>query len=166
MCKYLLEEYAIPNRVLDISIDFRKGNWSCLNCVNAPGSFKITKQDIWRISLYRDLILADVSYFVEKIELILDILLTEYACQAFICSYAVRNDKNNIGSFGDVLMPIDTCSAKTTAWNYSSYSISQEICTRFCCALLCCGYAIVHNEFTWSIYPYSSGLLCWHWGNR
>ena len=41
------------------------------------------------------------------------------------------------------------------------YSISQEICTRFCCALLCCGYAIVHNEFTWSIYPYSSGLLCW-----
>ena len=48
----------------------------------------------------------------------------------------------------------------------SIYSISQEICTRFCCALLCCGYAIVHNEFTWSIYPYSSGLLCWHWGNR
>ena len=46
------------------------------------------------------------------------------------------------------------------------YSISQEICTRFCFALLCCGYAIVHNEFTWSIYPYSSGLLCWHWGNR
>ena len=33
------------------------------------------------------------------------------------------------------------------------------------CALLCCGYVIVHNEFTWSIYPYSSGLLCWHWGN-
>ena len=28
------------------------------------------------------------------------------------------------------------------------YSLSQEICTRFCCALLCCGYAIVHNEFT------------------
>ena len=46
------------------------------------------------------------------------------------------------------------------------YSISQEMCTRFCCALLFCGYAIVHNEFTWSIYPYSSGLLCWHWGNR
>ena len=48
----------------------------------------------------------------------------------------------------------------------SAYNIPQEICTRFCCALLCCGYAIVHNEFTWSIYPYSSGLLCWHWGNR
>ena len=45
-------------------------------------------------------------------------------------------------------------------------SISQEICTRFCCTLLCCGYVIVHNEFTWSIYPYSSGLFCWHWGNR
>ena len=47
-----------------------------------------------------------------------------------------------------------------------TYGISQEICTQFCCALLGCGYAIVHNEFTWSIYPYSSGLLCWHWGNR
>ena len=35
------------------------------------------------------------------------------------------------------------------------YSKSQEICTPFRCALLCCGYAIVHNEFTWSIYPYS-----------
>ena len=44
--------------------------------------------------------------------------------------------------------------------------ISQEIYTRFRCALLCCGYVIVHNELTWSIYPYSSGLLCWHWGNR
>ena len=51
-------------------------------------------------------------------------------------------------------------------YTWMTYSISQEICTRFCCALLCCGYAIVHNEFTWSIYPYSSGLLCWHWGNR
>ena len=49
---------------------------------------------------------------------------------------------------------------------WDNYSIPQEICTRFCCALLCCGYAIVHYEFTWSIYPYSSGLLCWHWGNR
>ena len=47
-----------------------------------------------------------------------------------------------------------------------TYSIPQEICTRFCCALLCCDYAIVHNEFTWSIYPYASGLLCWRWGNR
>ena len=52
------------------------------------------------------------------------------------------------------------------ATHIQNYSISQEICTRFCCALLCCGYVIVHNEFTWSIYPYSSGLLCWHWGNR
>ena len=50
--------------------------------------------------------------------------------------------------------------------HFWKYSISQEICTRFCCALLCCGYAIVHNVFTLSIYPYSSGLLCWHWGNR
>ena len=27
------------------------------------------------------------------------------------------------------------------------YSIPQEISTRFCCVLLCCGYVIVHNEF-------------------
>ena len=39
------------------------------------------------------------------------------------------------------------------------YSIAPEICTRFCCALLCCGYAIVHNEFAWSIYSYSSGCF-------
>ena len=54
----------------------------------------------------------------------------------------------------------------TPVTSWWQYSISQEICTRFCFALLCCGYAIIHNEFTWSIYPYSSGLLCWHWGNR
>ena len=67
-----------------------------------------------------------------------------------------------IGSYGEYFYVM-------TSWykeNRATYSISQEICTRFCCALLCCGYAIVHNEFTWSIYPYSSGLLCWHWGNR
>ena len=57
-------------------------------------------------------------------------------------------------------------SSGSLLWPWGKYSISQEICTRFCCALLCCGYAIVHHEFTWSIYPYSSGLLCWHWGNR
>ena len=54
----------------------------------------------------------------------------------------------------------------TLQWTKFEYSISQEICTRFCCALLCCDYAIFHNEFIWSIYPYSPGLLCWHWGNR
>ena len=56
--------------------------------------------------------------------------------------------------------------AEAIIYEIRIYSISQEICTRFCCLLLCCGYAIVHNEFTWNIYPYSSGLLCWHWGNR
>ena len=59
-----------------------------------------------------------------------------------------------------------TCWWTNTISQLLGYSISQEICTRFCCALLCCGYAIVYNEFTWSIYSYSSGLLCWHWGNR
>ena len=57
-------------------------------------------------------------------------------------------------------------SAWLTEFCSSTYSISQEICTRFCCALLCCGYVIIHNEFTWCIYPYSPGLLCWHCGNR
>ena len=41
----------------------------------------------------------------------------------------------------------------------SMYSISQEICTRFCCALLCCGYAIGHNEFTWSIIHIHQGCF-------
>ena len=49
----------------------------------------------------------------------------------------------------------------TTDWNAGIvearpihvYSISQEICTRFRCALISCGYAIVHNESTWNIYP-------------
>ena len=50
------------------------------------------------------------------------------------------------------------------SWNRSSstrmrYSKSQDICTRFCCALLCCGYAIVHNEFTWSIYHIHQGCF-------
>ena len=53
-----------------------------------------------------------------------------------------------------------------STWKQMLYSISQEICTRFCCALLCCGYVIVHTDCTWSTYPYLSGLLCWHWGNR
>ena len=57
----------------------------------------------------------------------------------------------------DILISINTshdCSINNTAgavlrwlWGWW-YSISQEICTRFCCALLCCGYAIVHNEST------------------
>ena len=64
-----------------------------------------------------------------------------------------------------VLAAVLTAGPTVNSGRYN-YSISQEICTRFCCALFCCGYAIVHNEFTWSIYPYSSGLLCWHWGNR
>ena len=29
-------------------------------------------------------------------------------------------------------------------WSHRTYSISQEICTRFCCALLCCGYTLTN----------------------
>ena len=51
-------------------------------------------------------------------------------------------------------VPYDIFDIKKRFMGYSyipeppDYSISQEICARFCCALLCCGYAIVHNEFT------------------
>ena len=40
----------------------------------------------------------------------------------------------------------------------ASYSISQEICMRFCFAVLCCGYTLAD-------FPYPSGLLVWHCGN-
>ena len=39
------------------------------------------------------------------------------------------------------------------------YSISQKICTRFCCALFCCGHVIVHNEFTRSIIHIHQGCF-------
>ena len=71
-----------------------------------------------------------------------------------------------LSSLGDRFSITKVTSHPLYRTNAHLYSISQEICTRFYCALLCCGYAIVHNEFTWSINPYSSGLLCWHWGNR
>ena len=66
-----------------------------------------------------------------------------------------------------VLPWLSLSSVVCTIWtDWGNVQYIPRICTRFCCALLCCGYAIFHNEFTWSIYPYSSGLLCWHWGNR
>ena len=40
-----------------------------------------------------------------------------------------------------------------------TYSISQEICTRF---LLCCVFFVVIH---WLIFPYPSGFLHWHCGN-
>ena len=77
-----------------------------------------------------------------------------------------RDTEKNMGATDHYLITTKHNKGQTLHRITDIYSISQEICTRFCCALLCCGYAIVHNEFTWSIYPYSSGLLCWHWGNR
>ena len=93
-------------------------------------------------------------------------LLLKTRMNMFITPYSVaqtrelRNDAN--ARHGIRATPLRCCLSVLLL----IYSISQEICTRFCCALLCCGYVIVHNEFKWSIYPYSSGLLCWHWGNR
>ena len=63
-------------------------------------------------------------------------------------AYSLDTDLRSIVNFGAI--------------NYldqSRYNISQEICTRFCCALLCCGYAIVHNEFTWSIIHIHQGCF-------
>ena len=45
------------------------------------------------------------------------------------------------------------------------HTISHEICT-WCFCLPCCGYIIVFSGFMGCIYPYPSGLLHWHWGNR
>ena len=46
-------------------------------------------------------------------------------------------------------------------------SISHETCTWFGCALFGCGYIYVFNGgYMGWIYPYSSWLLHWYWGNR
>ena len=50
-----------------------------------------------------------------------------------------------------------------------SYFYIQYIPRNMHTVLLCFALLwlwMVHNECTWSIYPYLSGLLCWHWGNR
>ena len=83
------------------------------------------------------------------------------------CLYVWYASQNKTVVNGFIVQPCPYYLALSPqAHERGTYSISQEICTRFCCALLCWGYTIVHNEFTRSIYPYSSGLLCWHWGNR
>ena len=48
---------------------------------------------------------------------------------------------------------------------WSTSSISYEICTWFCSVLLFSYLFSVIIEFVWFIYPYSSGLLHWHWDN-
>ena len=53
------------------------------------------------------------------------------------------NELNQISFNNIVVVSILTAGATRP----DAYSISQEICTQFCCALLCCGYVIVHNEF-------------------
>ena len=95
--------------------------------------------------------------------LMFDIKVSVYTKYSFFTLMCNNNVKSSAAYYNpntyESIYFIDT----STVYNYS---ISQKLCTRFCCALLCCGYVIVHNEFKWSIYPYSSGLLCCHWGNR
>ena len=51
-------------------------------------------------------------------------------------------------------------------------SASDEICTLLCCYFVyfcvCVevSYAVISCGFMWYIYPYSLGLLHWHWGNH
>ena len=61
----------------------------------------------------------------------------------FVGGVHPTNSKTSTYSYGT----FSRC-ALTTRWIIHIYSISQKICTRFCCALLCCGYGIVQNEFT------------------
>ena len=46
--------------------------------------------------------------------------------------------------------------------NYAQWNMHRHFCVLFCCAhvISSCGLAM------WIIYPYSLGLLHWHWGNR
>ena len=39
------------------------------------------------------------------------------------------------------------------------YSISDQICIWFCCALFFCGCIILYSKFMWYIYSYSSGFF-------
>ena len=139
--------------------------WHCGNLTIAPVP---AKQSWW--------IWINTSCEIIMIEYITTTKQSTTKLCAYLLGYTVYNagrdrpvtNRNKLKSVpGEVITSIGFCGMQflsIAVW--VSYSISQEICTRFCCALLCCGYAIVHNEFTWSIYPHSSGLLCWHWGNR
>ena len=51
-------------------------------------------------------------------------------------------EKENLRSYIYYMQSIIRCINCTfmDSFSYPGYSISQEICTRICCALLCCGY--------------------------
>ena len=50
-----------------------------------------------------------------------------------------------------------------TRLNHHLYPINMHTVL---CALCCCTCIISPRGIVWSIYPYSSGLFHWHWGNR
>ena len=61
-------------------------------------------------------------------------------------------------------LPVQSVMKILSKWQHFCFSdISQNIRTTSC-ALFSCGY--IGSRFVWSIYPYSSGLLHWHWGNH
>ena len=50
--------------------------------------------------------------------------------------------------------------------SYLECSTFHEICAQFYCVLFCCGYIWFFLWIHRSFYPYSSGILHWHWGNH
>ena len=105
-----------------------------------------------------------VSHWVWYVNYRFPNIITSVVFSHTFISFGLQKDHLQRGWLKNPLKRCPHLNHRAWGW-FRKYSISQEICTRFCCAVLC-GYVIVHNEFTWTIYPYSSGLLCWHWGNR
>ena len=57
---------------------------------------------------------------------------------------------------GDALLTTGLCEYDKIRW---ALQYIPRICTPFCCALLCCGYVIVHDEFTWVFIHIHQGCL-------
>ena len=131
---------------------FKTSCWDCKDIINDFGCSFVGQEYVCKIA---NATRPNITFPTWKSTGCIDVSTQQYVTLLFI-----RWGTLNYAESCRVGAPLDSNGGLPI------YSISQEICTRFCCALLCCGYVIVHNEFTWSIYPYSSGLLCWHWGNR
>ena len=115
-----------------------------INCI-MQNCFKHYKIYIHILNYIWDLARSKKIKFTVVQQYILSVL--DRQCHTYRCSGYFRSQVINRHG----IVP-QSRNIPSLASEESIYSISQEICTWFCCALLCCGYAIVHNEFTWSIY--------------
>ena len=97
-------------------------------------------------------------------------VLTDWECfrthgklpKSFSRGYKFDDDLSMLAQFLHRWWPV-ICDKVLPVANHSTYSISQEICTRnmhMVFALLCF-VVVIH----WLIFPYPSGLLHWHCGN-